>query len=150
MFTFSAFVKVNLLLIRHNTRGWDIPGGHIEPGESLDTALRRELFEEAAAIASSFCLLLFFIRLGGPKPPGYKYPYPESYISCFAGHLLELKAFHGEFETVERRLFTPTEVRGLEWYQSHTEMFELALEHISGVSDNNYIHTTSLDNRWCL
>lgn len=28
-------------------RGWEVPGGKIEPGESAETAARREAFEEA-------------------------------------------------------------------------------------------------------
>lgn len=39
-----------LLLVRHRDRSnWEIPGGHIEHGEKIDDAARRELFEETGA-----------------------------------------------------------------------------------------------------
>jgi len=32
--------------VRHPTRGWELPGGHVEPGEDPEAALLRELKEE--------------------------------------------------------------------------------------------------------
>ncbi|MBF4693645.1 NUDIX hydrolase [Fusibacter ferrireducens] len=38
------------LLVKHRERTtWEIPGGHIEPGETPDEAARRELIEESTA-----------------------------------------------------------------------------------------------------
>lgn len=35
-----------VLFVEHPERGWEIPGGHIEPGETPDEAMLRELLEE--------------------------------------------------------------------------------------------------------
>lgn len=47
------------LLVRHKERTtWEVPGGHIEPGEAADDAARRELFEETGArqyLISAIC-----------------------------------------------------------------------------------------------
>ncbi|MEJ6562950.1 MAG: NUDIX domain-containing protein [Euryarchaeota archaeon] len=35
-----------VLFVEHPERGWEIPGGHVEAGESPDEAMLRELLEE--------------------------------------------------------------------------------------------------------
>tara|TARA_B100000609_G_scaffold180595_1_gene161221 strand:- start:287 stop:688 length:402 start_codon:yes stop_codon:yes gene_type:complete len=35
-----------ILFVRHPKRGWEIPGGHLMPGESPENAIIRELKEE--------------------------------------------------------------------------------------------------------
>ena len=35
-----------VLFVEHPERGWEIPGGHLEPGETPEAALVRELKEE--------------------------------------------------------------------------------------------------------
>ena len=40
-----------ILLSRHRARAtWETQGGHIEPGETLEQAARRELYEESGAV----------------------------------------------------------------------------------------------------
>lgn len=38
-----------ILWTHHKTRGWDIPGGHIEEKETIHDALKREIQEEVGA-----------------------------------------------------------------------------------------------------
>lgn len=38
-----------VLLVKSPLRGWEFPGGMVEPGESLQSALKREVLEESGA-----------------------------------------------------------------------------------------------------
>lgn len=41
-----------VLLVRHIERGWEVPGGQVEAGEELFTALQREVREETGVAVS--------------------------------------------------------------------------------------------------
>jgi 8-oxo-dGTP pyrophosphatase MutT (NUDIX family) len=58
-------------------RGWEVPGGHIDPGETPDAAAARELAEEGGLLVGAGELTLFGgqrITLLEPRPDGYAYP----------------------------------------------------------------------------
>jgi 8-oxo-dGTP pyrophosphatase MutT (NUDIX family) len=41
------------LMVKHIERGWELPGGSIRDGESIDTAALRELFEETGLLGTA-------------------------------------------------------------------------------------------------
>lgn len=49
--------KGQLLLQRRPDGQWDLPGGHLEPGESLEEAAAREVWEETGLRVRNFELL---------------------------------------------------------------------------------------------
>src|SRR4051812_26046647 len=40
------------VILTRNHRGWEVPAGHIEPGETIDQALHRETLEEGGFVVT--------------------------------------------------------------------------------------------------
>lgn len=55
-----------ILLVRHKKRGWELPQGRIEEGESLQTALHREVQEETGVKVHEPELALIWSKISAP------------------------------------------------------------------------------------
>jgi 8-oxo-dGTP pyrophosphatase MutT (NUDIX family) len=109
-------------------RGWDLVGGHVEPGETPEEAVRREAYEEAAVRLGPLYLLGYQrLRLLGPCPTAYRYTYPDSYQVFYLARIVALDDFSATQETRERCLFSPAEAAELSWVQAHRELYQVAL-----------------------
>ena len=104
-FVFPIMRDRSLVMARNIRRGLEIPGGHVEPGETLEQAARREALEEG------LCKVPVLIPLGylqmttsGPKPEGYKYPYPVSYQQFYTGIVEGFADYVGNDECFEPEL----------------------------------------------
>jgi 8-oxo-dGTP pyrophosphatase MutT (NUDIX family) len=53
-----------LLLVRSPLRGWEMPGGQVEIGESLEAAARREVLEESGIDVTDLVFCGVFQSLG--------------------------------------------------------------------------------------
>ncbi len=90
------------LLIVHNkeTNTWTIPGGHLEPNETREETLKRELMEEA-------CVTLKDINYLGAVEVVEDETY---YQTRYTAHINEALPFKEEWEIDERKFVTIDEL----------------------------------------
>ncbi|MFW6059851.1 MAG: NUDIX domain-containing protein [Phycisphaeraceae bacterium] len=130
-----AFAGDRFLMTRLHKRGWDIPGGHVEVGETLEQAVRREVHEETGATLERLQPFAYQqIRLLGPVPADYRYPAPESFQVFFIAQVADLGTFAATAEAGERRLFAPREAVQVAWVKKHRPFYEAALEHVRAMN----------------
>lgn len=131
-----AFVGDRLLLTNLNARGWDIPGGHMEAGETPEEAARRELYEETGARVDELNFLGYeVIRLLGDKPDGYKYPYPDSYMVFYGARISAMEDYTANEESAGRGLFDPKQACVTGWVKDNLELYEEALRRVGRRTD---------------
>lgn len=107
-----------ILLIKHANRGFEFPGGHINPEEDLLATIKREVLEEAGAVIPQ--PTFFGYKKVSPQTPiAHRdkpetfYPFPHSYVPYYHSEARELFPVERNQEIHEILLATWTEAEKL-------------------------------------
>jgi 8-oxo-dGTP diphosphatase len=132
-FTF-AFIEDRMLLARLVKRGWDIPGGHIEPGESPEQAVIRETIEETQVIVEPVELVgVQELEVFGSLPRD-GWTTPLSATLFYLCRVVETLPFIPTRETAERGFLPPDFVRLVTATDNCDLLYEIVLKRIQGGS----------------
>jgi ADP-ribose pyrophosphatase YjhB (NUDIX family) len=105
-----------IVLVRVDDGYWNLPGGGVESGQSLEDALVREVGEEACARVIR-CRFLGCQRIDDPEHPDG----PQRYYQSRFWARVELEPWVERFEVRERRLVAPEEfLATLAWGRATT------------------------------
>lgn len=117
VYCLAILPETKQVVLTRNHRGWEMLGGHIEPGETIEEALLRECLEEGGFTPEHYQLFGYRkVTAKQPVPHSQKadsfYPFPHGYILHFvATSTLPLQKPTGE-EIAESRAFAFDKVEG--------------------------------------
>lgn len=95
----------SIVMAWNRRRGMEVPGGHIDPGETQEQAARREGGEEVGVTLGRL-EVLGHLRMSssGKAPEGWRYPHPLSYQSFFAARVLDIAEYVENDECLKPRI----------------------------------------------
>lgn len=125
-----CFYENGIFLVNIDTRGWDLPGGHMEEGETPEECFAREAKEEASIFGPS---KLIGYTLVDNREDIYRVPgkYPDIGVQAFFRMDVEkVVTFDNRFESSDRMLFYPEELPDYHagWNVILEEILEAAVE----------------------
>jgi len=126
-----AFDGDKILLTRLRNRDWDIPGGVVNSGETPEEAAIREVWEETYVKVEVVKMIgIQELEIFGPKPKGYRWPYPLSVQIYYLCRVVEIKPFEVNLESSERGFFAPEEARLIPTMKNHDKIYEESLHRV--------------------
>ncbi|MEM7018502.1 MAG: NUDIX domain-containing protein [Pseudomonadota bacterium] len=124
-----CFLDGQVVLCSIQSRGFSLPGGHMEEGETPEVCFRREAAEEACISLSNVELLGYLIADHSVNP-SYDAPYPvRAAQTIFRAKIATLETFVAQHESQERILVSIKELPDFhhEWSPALNSAYQCAL-----------------------
>jgi len=114
-----------VLITQHKDGTYRLPGGTVEPGESTEQTLRREIYEETAAKVLEYRMLTY-----SKVWPEDDESHVEYHLKCWAKvELLDESVKDPSGSSIDRLVVTLEELREkIKWSDNKEALLQLALE----------------------
>ncbi|MEN2767871.1 NUDIX hydrolase [Ornithinibacillus xuwenensis] len=122
-----CFWNGKLLIVDLNHRGWDFPGGHIEPNETPEEAFKREAMEEG--YVEGDCSFLGCVEVSHHENPNWRKDSPYPLVGYQAFYRMDIKQLHNfdaEYESSKREFIEPYEIEN---YKNWDTIYQALLEY---------------------
>ena len=111
-----VFRDDELLLSLHPQRGWGLPGGHRELGETIEQTIIREVLEETQVVIKEPRTIGYIsTEMIGQKPDNYHYPYPIRYAQVFVAESGKVLPFMAVADAIDRQFVKLGKLDGLQF-----------------------------------
>lgn len=141
VYCLAILPETQQVVLTRNHRGWEMLGGHIEPGETIEQALLRECLEEGG-FTPERCQLFGYRKITAEQPvphnqkAGSFYPFPHGYIPHFvATSTRPLQKPSGE-EILQSRAFSFDELGALDMEQQ--PIVNIVLDHYRQLAQKRF------------
>jgi 8-oxo-dGTP pyrophosphatase MutT (NUDIX family) len=132
VYCLAILPKTNQVVLTHISRGWEMLGGHLEPGETIEEAMVRECLEEGGFQPDSY-KLFGYNKITATEPVANDHHggfYSQmSYMPHFIATTTKPLLIPSGEEVIENGVFTLAEVAKLN--TPHEDVIRVGLEQYS-------------------